>query len=84
MDKEKYINELASKLNFDKDYARKVADLLDDNFVIGKRNKEKTIKHLIEELNISEEEADNIYNVSSSIVFNEIKDKIKHPFRKDK
>ncbi|MBR1377037.1 MAG: hypothetical protein IJ565_04415 [Bacilli bacterium] len=44
MDKEKYINELAKKLNFDKKYAKKVADLLEDNFIIGKKNKEKTIK----------------------------------------
>lgn len=76
MDKEKYINELAIKLNLDKKYARKVADLLEDNFIIGKKNKEKTIKHLVEELNITEEEADNIYNVSSSIIVGEIKKEI--------
>lgn len=81
MDKEKFINELAKKLNCDIEYARKVSDLLEDNFIIGKKNKEKTINHLIEELNINEEEADNIYNVSSSIIVGGIKDKLKHPFK---
>ena len=63
------------------EYATKIANLLEDNFIIGKKNKEKTINHLIEELNISEEEADNIYNVSSSIIVGEIKNKLKHPFK---
>ena len=33
------------------------------------------------ELNISIEEANLIYNVSSYIISNEIKNKLKHPFR---
>ena len=81
MDKEKFVNVLSEKLNCDVEYAGKISDLLEDNFLIGKKNKEKTIKHFMEELNISEEEADNIYNVSSSIIATEIKNKIKHPFR---
>ena len=81
MNKEKFINQLSEKLNYDKEYTKKIADLLEDNFMIGKNNKEKTIKHLIENLSITEEEADSIYNASSSIVVGEIKNKITHPFK---
>lgn len=81
MNKEKFVEELSKQLNCDVEYGRKVSDFLEDNFIIGKKNKEKTIITLINELNISEEEAENIYNVSMGIITSEIKNKIKHPFK---
>lgn len=81
MNKEKYIKELCKELNCDNEYARKISDSLEENFIIGKNNKENIINHLIEELKIGLEEADNIYNVSSSIIVKEIKNKIIHPFK---
>lgn len=81
MNKEKYINELSKKLNYDAQYTKKIVDILDNNFIIGKNNKEKTIKNLTEGLGISVKDADNIYNVSRSIIVKEIKDKLIHPFK---
>lgn len=81
MNKEKFINVLAEKLNCDTEYSRRVSDLLEDNFLIGKKNKEKTINSFITELKVSKEEAEKIYETASSVIASAIKDKIKHPFK---
>ena len=81
MNKEKYIKKLSEELNCDYEYASKISSILEDNFLIGKRNKEKIINQFMIELNINVEEANLIYNRSSSIISNEIKNKLKHPFR---
>lgn len=39
------------------------------------------VNEFISELNISIEEANNIYNISSSIIVKGIKNKLKHPFK---
>ena len=81
MNKERFINVLAEKLNCDTDYSRRVSDLLEDNFLIGKKNKEKTINSFVTELKVSKEEAEKIYETASSVIASAIKDKIKHPFK---
>lgn len=81
MNKEKFVEELSKQLNCDVEYSKKINNCLEDNFIIGKKNKEKTINTLINELNITLEEAENIYNVSMGIITGEIKNKIKHPFK---
>lgn len=81
MNKEKFINVLAEKLNCDTEYSRRVSDLLEDNFLIGKKNKEKTINSFITELKVSEEDAERIYETASSVIASAIKTKIKHPFK---
>ena len=81
MNKQKFIEEISKRLNCDEDYARKIDGCIEENFIIGKKNKEKTINLLIERLDVSEEEANNIYNVTMEIITSKIKDKIKHPFK---
>lgn len=81
MNKSGFIKQLSEKLNIDESRAREIADLLEDNFLIGKKNKEKTINLFIEKLNVSEEEADNIFNTSCDIIKENLLDKIKHPFK---
>lgn len=44
-------------------------------------NKEKTINTLIERMNVTEEKADELYNIASGIIATAIKDKLKHPFK---
>jgi hypothetical protein len=81
MNKVEFIKELSCKLNCDIEYAYIISDLLENNFLLGKKNKKKLINHFISELDISLEEANNIYNVASSIIFREVKNKLKHPFK---
>ncbi len=81
MNKSEFIEELEKKTGFDKEYCIKINDALEENFLIGKKNKQKIIASLIEKLNIDEEKANELYEISSSIIVNGIKDRIKHPFK---
>lgn len=81
MNKKKFITELSNKLNYDIDKCTIINSIIEDNFIIGKKRKTNIVNSLIEQLNINEEEADNIYNVSSEIISTAIKNKIKHPFK---
>lgn len=81
MNKQGFIKALMEELNYDEEYARKVSDILEDNFFIGRKNSEKTTKDLMDKLNISYEEADKIFNKCRDIITHEIKEKLKHPFK---
>ena len=47
MNKTEFIKVLSERLNVDEDYARKINDILEDNFFIGKKNKTKLVNYLI-------------------------------------
>ena len=79
MNKKYFVNELIKELNCDETYARQVLDLYEENFIIG--NKEKTIKLFVDKLNVSNEEAKNLYETCSKIVSSSLKNKILHPFK---
>lgn len=42
--------------------------ILKNHFIIGKNNQKKIIKDFIEKLNITDEEADDLYNQCSEII----------------
>lgn len=79
MNKTYFINEIMKELKCDESYARQVLDLYEENFIIG--NKEKTIALFINNLNVSTEEANNLYEVCSKMVASSLKDKVLHPFK---
>ena len=81
MNKQGFIKELVKQTNMSENECILINECLEENFLIGKKNKEKTINLLIEKLNINEEKANEIYNIASSIIATSIKDKIKHPFK---
>ena len=81
MNKTGFIKELMKELNCSEEYARRVNDVLEDNFFIGRKNTEKTIDDFMNRLEISHEEADELFNKCRDIITNAIKDKIKHPFK---
>ena len=83
MNKTELIKKLAEELNLDEEKARLIESVISDHFIIGKENREKIIKDLIEKVGVSEEVADQIYNKFSEIAATSIKDKILHPFKKD-
>lgn len=45
-----------------------IDEILNNHFIIGKNNKEKIIADFKEKLNISDAEADNLYNQCSEII----------------
>lgn len=81
MNKQGFIEELSKQTGYDKEKCIIISNSLEDNFLFGKNNKKKTIKTLMNNLNCSEEEANHIYEKTSSIIIKEIKNKIKHPFK---
>lgn len=83
MNKSGLIKKLSEELGFDEEKCILIESVIGDHFIIGKNNKEKIIKDLIEKVGVSEEVADQIYNKFSQIAATSIKDKILHPFKKD-
>ena len=81
MNKEKFIKELERVTRLDYDKCTMVNSILEDYFLIGKNNKEKIVYDLINKLNVTNEEAENIYDSAISIIGSEMKEKFKHPFK---
>lgn len=81
MNKQGFIEELVKQTGYEKDKCIIISDSLEDNFLFGKKNKCKTINTLMENLKCDEIDANNIYEITSSIITKAIKDKIKHPFK---
>ena len=81
MNKTQFIKEIEEKTNLSSNDSILVNDILENNGIFGRKNKEKTLNEIEERLNIKKEEAEKIYNTVCSIATTEIKNKIKHPFR---
>lgn len=84
MNKEKFIKELESVTGLDNVKCMMINHILENNFIVGKRNKEKIVSDIMEELGLTTFEAEKIYESAMSIIGNGIKDKLKHPFRSQK
>lgn len=81
MNKEKFIDKLSKKINIEKQDAKIINDILEDNFLIGKKNKDKIIDIFKSKLNIDDKKANEIYVAAADILKDGLKDKIKHPFK---
>ena len=81
MNKTEFIQELQEKLNYNEEKCIIINDILENNFLIGKKNKEIMINEFITKLDVSYEEANKIYETAMNILSKEIKNKIMHPFR---
>ena len=83
MNKEKFIETLTEKLNVDKNTAIIINNIFENYFIIDKKNKEKIVNDLMNDLKINLKEAEDIYEKVMDLITTTIKNKIKHPFRKD-
>lgn len=81
MNKSEFINILSKELDYSKDQCTIINDILENHFFLSKKNKNKIINELTKSLNVSESEATNIYNTSLKIIKEEMKNKLKHPFK---
>lgn len=81
MNKREFIKELEKELSYPNEKCVMINEILEQNFFIRKENREKTVEELIKELNIKREEAARIYDTATNIIKDEIKNKLKHPFR---
>ena len=80
MNKKEFIKSLSSRTNLSETNAILVNTILENNFFISKKNKDKIISEIVIQLGINIDEATNIYNTSIEIINEEIKNKLKHPF----
>lgn len=81
MNKKGFNKELQRKLNYNQEKYRIINDIMESASLIGKKNKDKMISDLMIKLNITNTEANKIYKTSMNIIKEEIRNKIKHPFR---
>ncbi len=80
MNKNGFISELQEKIGYSKEKCIVIVNILENHFIIGKNNKKKIINDLVSN-SFSEDEAENIYDISMKIIILELKNKFKHPFR---
>jgi len=81
MNKNEFINKLSESLHYSKEKCIIINDILESNFFISKKNRDKIVEKLIEQLKINHNEAIKVYDVAVMIIKNEIKNKLKHPFK---
>ena len=81
MNKHGFIEEIKKQTNRDERDSIIIADCFDNHFIIGKKNKEKTIADIEEKLEVSHEEAEELYEIVSKIIATAIKNKLRHPFK---
>lgn len=81
MNKKEFVNTLQKELNYDEDKCIIINDILENTFLLGKKNKDTMISEFISKFDISSDEAEKIYETAMSILSKELKKSILHPFR---
>ena len=73
MNKTEFIKELSNKTGIDEKECIKINSIIEDTFIVGKKNKEKMIQIFMSELKYNEDEANKVYEVAMDILASEIK-----------
>ncbi len=81
MNKQEIIEKIKKELNYDEEKCIKINKIIEETFLIGKKNKEKMIERFIEEINVDKEEANKVYETFMNIIKEGLKDKIRNPFK---
>ncbi len=77
MNKTGFINEISKQLSYSKEKCIMINDILENNFFISKRNKDKIVDEFMQKLKASSEEAIKIYDTAVKIIKDEVKNKLK-------
>ena len=80
MNKAAFIEKLEKETDFSNDKCILINYVLENNSLFGKKNRAKIINDLMIN-NFTEDEAENIYDIAKKIIFSEIKNKLKNPFK---
>lgn len=76
MNRKELFEKLKKELKLDDEMVKKIGNIFDNNFIIGKNNKEKIIDELMDKVNIDKKTANKIYNKFVNVVESGIKNKI--------
>lgn len=80
MNKKRFIEELEYVTGLDHGKCTMINDILESHFIIGKKNKEKIVSDIMEQLGMPSDEAEKIYQSAMSVLGSGMKDRLKHPF----
>ena len=83
MNNAKFNEILTEQTNYTNEQISIIDEIIGEHFIVGRKNKDLMIKDFVEKLNIDEIEANTLYNTCMGIIMNSLKEKIKHPFKKD-
>lgn len=81
MNKTGFIKKLSKETGYDEEKCILIKNIIENYFIFGRKNKEKIIKDLQVKAILSEDDAENVYDISMKIITGEIKNKLKHPFK---
>ena len=81
MNKTGFIKELSKQTGYDEEKCNLINNIIENYFIFGRKNKDKIIQDLQIKANLSEDDAENIYDIAMKILTGEIKNKLKHPFK---
>lgn len=81
MNKTIFIKELSKQTGYDEEKCTLINNIIENYFILGRKNKEKIIKDLQIKANLNEDDSENAYDISIKIITGEIKNKLKHPFK---
>lgn len=81
MNKKGFIEELSKQTGYDEEKCISINNIIESYFILGRKNKDKIIQDLQVKFSLSEDDAENIYDISMKIITGEIKNKLKNPFK---
>lgn len=81
MNKNGFIKELSKQTGYDEEKCILINNVIENYFIFGRKNKDKIIRDLQVKASLSEDDSENVYDISMKIIAEEIKNKLKHPFK---
>ncbi len=81
MSKTGFIKELSKQTGYDEEKCMIIDNVIENYFIFGRKNKDKIIKDLQIKASLSEDDSENVYDISMRIITGEIKNKLRHPFK---
>lgn len=81
MNKSEFATKLSGVTNYSFETSFKIVEILENNFFISKNSKDKIIREIKESIKIDEEKATDIYEEAVKIFKDEVKYRLKHPFK---
>lgn len=81
MNKNEFIKELSKQTGYNEEKCILINNVIENYFIFGRKNKDKIIKDLQNKVSLSEDDSENVYDITMKIITSEIKNKLKHPFK---
>ncbi|MBR3256017.1 MAG: hypothetical protein IKF97_07450 [Clostridia bacterium] len=81
MNKKDFISKLKEATGYDETKCNSINEIIESHFIIGKNGKEQIISDFKSKLLLNDDDADKLYNICMELIGEEIKNKLKHPFK---